>query len=462
MPVGEDLVLVLRGRVLAAEDQRVLAAFAAQVAVAYEQRRLAEAAAAAGPLAEADRMRTALLNAVSHDLRTPIASAKAAVSSLRSQDVDVDRADRQELLATADEALDRLTALVANLLDLSRLQAGVLADRNARRSASRTSSAAPWTTPARRRATIELDVRPTLPEVLADPGLLERVIANLVENALRYTPAGQPVRIAASAHGDTVELRVIDRGPGIPPDRPRGGLRAVPAPRRPRHQHGAGVGLGLAIARGFAEAMGGSVTLDDTPGGGLTAVIAAPAPRHAAMTRVLVVDDEPPLLRALAHEPDRPRLRRHHRVHSGRGASRTRSAAASGPDGARPRPARHATASRSSAECANASRRCRSSCCRPAAAAATRWPRSTSAPTTTSPSRSTWTNCSPGSAPYARRASRDTPGQVVWVGDHRDRPDDPHCLSQRRSRSPPDADRMAHARGAAAPPRPADHWPATC
>ena len=123
---------------------------------------------------------------------------------------------------------------------------------------------------------VDLDVPTTLPEVLADPGLLERALANLIDNALRYTPPEQPIRLAASAHADTVEVRVIDRGPGIPPaDR-----NAVFAPFQRRDDHststGAGVGLGLAIARGFLQAMHGTLTLDDTPGGGLTAVIALP------------------------------------------------------------------------------------------------------------------------------------------------------------------------------------------
>jgi two-component system, OmpR family, sensor histidine kinase KdpD len=273
--VGEDLKLVLRGRVLAAEDQRVLAAFATQVAVAYQQRQLAEAAEAAAPLAEADRMRTALLNAVSHDLRTPIASAKAAVSSLRSAEVAWTERDRAELLANADEALDRLTALVTNLLDLSRLQAGVLSvvprsvgiDDVVSRALDHATDHG---------AQIELDVPETLPEVLADPGLLERVIANLVENALRYTPPDHNVRLAASAHGEVVELRVIDRGPGIALD----DRESVFAPFQRRDDHatstGAGVGLGLAIARGFVEAMHGTIALDDTPGGGLIAVVALP------------------------------------------------------------------------------------------------------------------------------------------------------------------------------------------
>ncbi len=273
-PAGEDLTLVLRGRTLAAEDQRVLTAFAAQVAVAYQQRRLAEAADAAATVAEVDRLRTALLNAVSHDLRTPIASAKAAVSSLRSPDVEWSEADRRELLASADAALDRLTALVTNLLDLSRLQAGVLSVSPRPVGVDDVVSRALDHTADGRQ--VDLDVPTTLPEALADPGLLERVIANLIENAFRYTPADQQVHLAASAHGDSVEVRVIDRGPGIPPaDR-----EAVFAPFQRRDDHstgtGAGVGLGLAIARGFVHAMHGTLTLDDTPGGGLTAVIALP------------------------------------------------------------------------------------------------------------------------------------------------------------------------------------------
>jgi len=281
--VSKTLKLVLRGRNLAAEDQRVLTAFATQVAVAFEQRRLVETAEAAGSLAASDRMRTALLNAVSHDLRTPIASAKAAVSSLRSPDVSWTDQDQQELLANADEALDRLTALVTNLLDLSRIQAGVVT------AAGRpigiddvVNQALAHTIDAER---VELDVPATLPEVQADAGLLERVVANLIDNALRYNPAGRRVRVAASAHGDTVELRIIDRGPGVPP----GERDTVFAPFQRRDDHAtgnsAGVGLGLAIARGFTDAMHGNLSLEDTPGGGLTAVVALPiAPGSAPIT----------------------------------------------------------------------------------------------------------------------------------------------------------------------------------
>jgi two-component system sensor histidine kinase KdpD len=275
VPVGDNLALVLRGRPLPAEDQRVLAAFAAEVAAAYQQRQLADAAAAAVPVAEADRMRTALLNAVSHDLRSPLAVAKAAVTSLRSADVEWAESDRGELLASADSALDRLTDLVTNLLDLSRLQAGVLSvfprpvglDDVVSLTLDHTASS----------GAVEVDVPADLPEVLADPALLDRVIANLVQNALRYRPDGAPVRLAGSAHGSIVELRVIDRGPGIPEaDREQA---FAPFQRRDdlSTSNSAGVGLGLAIARGFTEAMGGTLTMDDTPGGGLTAVVSLPS-----------------------------------------------------------------------------------------------------------------------------------------------------------------------------------------
>ncbi|HTZ42219.1 MAG TPA: DUF4118 domain-containing protein [Jatrophihabitans sp.] len=274
VPIGDDLTLALHGRGLAAEDQRMLVAFATEVAVAYRQRQLAEAAAAARELAETDRARTALLNAVSHDLRTPIASAKAAVSSLRSAEVRWSEDDRRELLGTADRALDRLTALVTNLLDLSRLQAGALSvdlhpvgvDDLVNRALSA------LTAPA----AVDVSIPGELPAVLADAGLAERVLANVLENALRYSPSGARVRMVAERHGGLVELRVIDRGPGIPD----AAKAAVFAPFQRRDDRavstGAGVGLGLAIARGFVEAMHGSIGLEDTPGGGLVVVIALP------------------------------------------------------------------------------------------------------------------------------------------------------------------------------------------
>ncbi len=269
--IDEAQTLVLKGRPLSGDDQRLLSAFAAQVAVAYRQRELAEAASAVAPLAESERARTALLNAVSHDLRTPIASAKAAVSSLLAADVAWSDADRAELLTSADSSLDRLTDLVTNLLDLSRLQAGVLPvllapvglDDVVSRALGH--AAAPD-------APIDVDVATELPEVSADAGLLERVIANLVQNALRHCPPGRRVSIIGSAHAGLVELRVIDRGPGIPREQADEVFAAFQR-RDDSPSGGAGVGLGLAIARGFAEVMGGHVFADETPGGGATLVV---------------------------------------------------------------------------------------------------------------------------------------------------------------------------------------------
>jgi two-component system sensor histidine kinase KdpD len=275
VPVDDDLALVLRGRALPAEDRRVLAAFAAEVAVAYQQRQLREAAAEAIPAREADRMRTALLNAVSHDLRSPLAVAKATVTSLRSEDVNWQESDRQQLLASADSALDRLTELVTNLLDLSRLQADVLSvfPRPLGLEDVVTLAVDHLGAPP---GAVEVDVPTDLPEVLADPGLLDRVIANIVQNAMRYSPADRPVLLSGSTHGANVELRVIDRGPGIPESEREQAF--APFQRRDdRSTTGSpGVGLGLAIARGFTEAMGGSLTMDDTPGGGLTVIISLP------------------------------------------------------------------------------------------------------------------------------------------------------------------------------------------
>jgi len=271
--VDDDLVLLLKGRPLAASDRRIVEAFAAQAAVALRQERLTVAAAAAKPLAEADRMRTALLAAVSHDLRTPLASAKAAVASLRSGDVHFDDRDRAELLETADESLDRLDRLVSNLLDMSRLQAGALGVTLLAMGAEEVVPRVLDDLGPLGRAVVT-HLPDHLPALLADPGLLERVLVNLVGNALRYSPPDRPPAITASALGDRVELRVIDHGPGIPADRRNDVF--LPFQRLGDRDNHTGVGLGLALARGLTEAMGGTVTPEETPGGGLTMVVSLP------------------------------------------------------------------------------------------------------------------------------------------------------------------------------------------
>ncbi|TMR40562.1 DUF4118 domain-containing protein [Actinomadura geliboluensis] len=274
IPVGDDLTLAIRGRPMPAGDRRVLEAFAVQAAGALRQQRLRAEAEKARPLEAADRMRTALLNAVSHDLRTPLASAKAAVDSLSSTSIAWTEEERAELLDTAQLSLERLDRLVANLLDMSRLQAGVLGIA-ARPLAL--DEIVPRALDDLGGGDVTVTLAPDLPEVSADPALLERVLVNLIANALRHSPPGAPVLITAGAIRDRVELRIADRGPGIPEaERERAFL---PFQRLGDRDNHTGVGLGLALARGLTEAMGGALIPEDTPGGGLTMIVSLPAHR---------------------------------------------------------------------------------------------------------------------------------------------------------------------------------------
>ncbi|MEU6717446.1 DUF4118 domain-containing protein [Nonomuraea sp. NPDC046802] len=276
--ISDDLVLAARGRLMDASDRRVLEAFAAEAAVALRQERLQEEAELAKPLAEADKMRTALLAAVSHDLRTPLSAAKASVESLRNHDINWTDEDRDELLATADESLTKLDGLVENLLDMSRLQAGVLG-------LSLQPVALEEVVPraiddlATLRDRIEGDISVELPDIVADPALLERVLVNLMSNAVRYSPAGHKVLVTGSRHDDDVEIRVIDRGPGIPPEEHERVF--LPFQRLGDRDTGTGVGLGLALSRGLTEAMGGTLIPEETPGGGLTMIVSMPVHSRA-------------------------------------------------------------------------------------------------------------------------------------------------------------------------------------
>ncbi|UKY47773.1 sensor histidine kinase [Streptomyces inhibens] len=271
MPVGDHMALALTGRVLPAEDRRVLAAFAAQAAVVLDRQRLQSQAEQARKLAEGNRIRTALLAAVSHDLRTPLAGIKASVTSLRSDDIEWSDEDQAELLAGIEEGADRLDHLVGNLLDMSRLQTGTVTPLIREIDLDEVVPMALGGVPE---DSVILDIPEELPMVAVDPGLLERSVANLVENAVKYSPEGEPVLVSASALGDRVELRVADRGPGVPDDAKDRIFE--PFQRYGDAPRGAGVGLGLAVARGFAEAIGGTLTAEDTPGGGMTMVLTVP------------------------------------------------------------------------------------------------------------------------------------------------------------------------------------------
>jgi two-component system, OmpR family, sensor histidine kinase KdpD len=267
--IDDDHTLVLVGRVVSGEDRRLVSAFAARAAMLLHRDELEEQASRAAALAKDNRARTALLAAVSHDLRTPLAGIKAAVSSLRQHDVAFSPEDEASLLETIEESADRLTGLVANLLDMSRLQSGsVTARRDPVDLADAVGIAVDSLAEGDR---VRVRIEDGTPPVEADPGLLDRVLANVLENALRHSPGRQEVVVRAAATQDTVQVRVVDRGAGVP-DTAKEFIFA-PFQRYGDAPRGTGVGLGLAVAKGLVEAMSGTITAEDTPGGGLTIVI---------------------------------------------------------------------------------------------------------------------------------------------------------------------------------------------
>ncbi|VXB48131.1 Sensor protein KdpD [Microbacterium sp. 8M] len=274
--VGADgrprAILELHGGELDAAGRRLLDAIVAQLAAAIEHTDLRETAREAAVLAETDQVRSALLSALSHDLRRPLAAAVAAVGGLRGAH-RLSAEDRAELVETADESLATLSRLVTDLLDVSRVQAGVLAVSLGRVdagdgvvSALDELSLGP--------AEVELALDPALPPLRADPVLLQRVLVNLLTNAVRHSPEGERVIVSTSRLGDRAEIRVADRGEGIPEDQRESAF--LPFQRHGDTDNTTGLGLGLALSRGFAEGMGGTLTAEDTPGGGLTMVVSLP------------------------------------------------------------------------------------------------------------------------------------------------------------------------------------------
>jgi K+-sensing histidine kinase KdpD len=271
---GPVLRLRLRGPELLGRDQRLLASFAQAAATAMEGRRLAERAAEAASLEAADRARVALLAAVGHDLRTPLAALRAAADSLGQHDVAWTADQTAELVRTVAESSSRMEGLVENLLDASRLQAGAV-------------SAALQPTGLLEvvdRVLVNLDgglagdrlhveVSESLPDMLADPGLTERVLMNLVENALRYSPAGTIVTVRAGVRDGEVHCDVVDHGPGI--GRESWEQLFTPFQQR-RRGSPAGLGLGLSVAHGLTQAMGGALVPSATDGGGLTMRLVLP------------------------------------------------------------------------------------------------------------------------------------------------------------------------------------------
>jgi two-component system, OmpR family, sensor histidine kinase KdpD len=255
-------------------ERRVLVTFANQAAVVVLQARQEQERARAQALEATDRLRTALLNSVSHDLRTPIAAIKASAASLLDQEVTWDEAQRQEFLATIEQEADRLARLVANLLDMSRIQAGAVNPQLVDAWLSEVVGHAVRRAWAGATQPLRVDVPESLPPVLTDPVRLDQVLTNLLDNARRYGGDGTVELVGRSVDG-TVELRVVDHGPGIPAAE-RELIFNQFYRLRDHGQRVDGTGLGLSICRGLVEAMQGRLWAESAPGGGAAFVVRLP------------------------------------------------------------------------------------------------------------------------------------------------------------------------------------------
>jgi two-component system sensor histidine kinase KdpD len=271
--LNSEYSLLANPPIIEPELRNLVTTFGSQVLILLERQILEENEKELSEIRQADQMRVALLNAVSHDLRGPLASSKAAISSLLNNDVTWTKEDREELLHSASHSLDQLNHLIENLLDMSRLEAGAifLNWRNVGVEDAVSGAIKSLKSPTDR---IEISIDPELPPIKGDPILLERVIGNLLENALRFNPKDRTVTIAAFQIEDRIEIRVIDHGPGLP-DKEKSKL-FVPFQRLGDRDNSTGVGLGLAIVKGFTELMNGRISLEETHLGGLTMVLSFP------------------------------------------------------------------------------------------------------------------------------------------------------------------------------------------
>ena len=270
--IASDITVAFKGPSLTANDHRVLSAFLGQMSKALHERALRDIATEAEALSKADDLRTAILRAVSHDLRTPLASIKASVSSLRQTDIDWPEELRDEFLEAIESDTDKLTTIVTNLLDLSRIEAGVLQPAIRQVSIEEVLPAALKSVDDPSRISLVADS--PLPDFLADPALLDRVLANVLGNALVWSPPDKDVTLQVFTRDRDMHLHIIDHGVGIPQSEKSMVLQ--PFHRLGDSSHTGGVGLGLAIADRLIAAMNGRLELRDTPGGGLTVVIVLP------------------------------------------------------------------------------------------------------------------------------------------------------------------------------------------
>jgi two-component system sensor histidine kinase KdpD len=264
-----EAFLAVSGGPLDSVDERLLSATVAELSAMMDRATLARDASRVESLGRANDLRTALLRAVSHDLRSPLSAIQASVTSLLQDDVVWPASDQRRFLDTIDEESERLNRVVSDLLDAGRLQAGAVEPRRRAAGIEEVVSAVATTFRSQHHR-LEIEVSELLPDIHTDPALLERIVENLVRNALEHSPPNSPVRISADRVGSRMLLRVVDRGPGIDPDM----RQQVFEPFRTLGDGRlAGVGLGLSVARGLADALGHELEVEDTPGGGTTMVL---------------------------------------------------------------------------------------------------------------------------------------------------------------------------------------------
>jgi two-component system sensor histidine kinase KdpD len=283
-PVG---LLALSGQAVSQSEREPLLLFANQIALAVERAQLREQALRTRVTEEMARLAKTLVAAVAHDLRAPLSSIKASSSTLSDPDLDLSPQARQDLARLIDVQADRLADLVTNLLDMSRIQAGVLEPRRSlTQVADLVASVSGDLGPALRGRALTTRIADDLPPVDVDATLISRVLTNLVQNAIRYSPKDAPVTVSARlSQPDTVEVSVTDQGPGISPSR-RDEIFTLFV----RRAHDAGAGLGLTIAKTFIEAHGQRIWVEDAPGGGARFCVTLPVAANVAEERELVED----------------------------------------------------------------------------------------------------------------------------------------------------------------------------
>jgi two-component system sensor histidine kinase KdpD len=268
-------------RGLSLEELDFLDVFARQGALAMERAQLAEDAKSAALRVRSEEMRSTLLSAVSHDLRTPLAAITGAATALRDASAPVLPAQQTELVDAICEEAERLERLVGNLLDMTRLEAGGIAPRREWVPLEELIGSALTRLEAKlQQHPVHVDLTSNLPLLSVDPVLFEQVFINLFENVAKYTPAGTPVEVHAQVLDGQVEIEVSDHGPGLPKGAEE---RVFEKFYRGHHVGVAGVGLGLPIARGIVEVHGGSIRVENRPGGGATFIIRMPVSEEAPL-----------------------------------------------------------------------------------------------------------------------------------------------------------------------------------